>query len=66
MGSKPEAEKEATASNASRACWDTLSPEELSTEMKWCAAKRKTNRQHATQSATGASRNTAALNYCSV
>ena len=36
-----KAEKQEAASNASRAYWDALSPEERSAEMKRRAAKRK-------------------------
>jgi hypothetical protein len=36
-----EEEKKASASRASRAYWDALSPEERSAEMKRRAAKRK-------------------------
>ena len=38
---KTKAEKQAVASNAGRAYWDALSPEERSAEMKRRAAKRK-------------------------
>jgi hypothetical protein len=38
---KTQAEKKARVSNASRAYWDKLSPEERSAEMKRRAAKRK-------------------------
>jgi hypothetical protein len=38
---KTKAQKQAIASNASRAYWDALSPEERSAEMKHRAKKRK-------------------------
>jgi len=41
---KTKAQKQATASNASRAYWDKLSPQERSAEMKRRVAKRKKKR----------------------
>ncbi len=38
---KTQAEKQATASHASRAYWDSLTPEQRSAEMKRRAKKRK-------------------------
>lgn len=41
---KTQAEKKATASHASRAYWDALSPEQRSIEMRKRAKKRKRRR----------------------
>jgi len=43
---KTDKEKQAAASHASRAYWDSLTPEQRSAEMKRRAAKRNKRREH--------------------